>query len=130
MWPWHQTNPAIHKRPWHTVELGSTQKCKGNLTKEKSIKPTDHTNRSSRNTINDIQYSTMFLKSISGAALVVRWLRIHLPMPRTQVPSLVRELRSHLPQGNYASKVQLLRLHSATRGPHASRESPHITMKT
>ena len=31
-------------------------------------------------------------------AMVVQWLRIRLPMQGTQVQSLVRELRSHLPQ--------------------------------
>ena len=29
-----------------------------------------------------------------------KWLRIHLPMQGTQVQSLVRELKSHMPRGN------------------------------
>ena len=32
-----------------------------------------------------------FKKKITGAALVVQWLRIHLPMQGTQVRALVRE---------------------------------------
>ena len=38
-------------------------------------------------------------KRIFGALLVVQWLRFHLPMQGEQVRSLVRELRSHRPQG-------------------------------
>ena len=37
------------------------------------------------------------IKRKIGASLVVQWLRIHLPMQGTWVPSLVRELRSHMP---------------------------------
>ena len=36
----------------------------------------------------------------SGTSLVVQWLRIYLVMQGTWVQSLVRELRSHMPQGN------------------------------
>ena len=35
----------------------------------------------------------------SGTSLVVQWFRIRLPMQGTWVRSLVRELRSHMPQG-------------------------------
>ena len=35
-----------------------------------------------------------------GTSLVVQWLRIHLPMQRTWIQYLVRELRSHMMQGN------------------------------
>ena len=35
-------------------------------------------------------------------SLVAQWLRLRLPMPGTRVPSLVGELRSHMPQGNEA----------------------------
>ena len=35
-----------------------------------------------------------------GISLVVQWLRPHFPMQGTQVPSLVRELRSQKPQSN------------------------------
>ena len=34
-----------------------------------------------------------------GTSLTVQWLRLHLPMQAMQVWSLVRELRSHMPQG-------------------------------
>ena len=33
-----------------------------------------------------------------GTSLVVQWLRLMLPMQRAQVQSMVRELRSHMPQ--------------------------------
>ena len=41
---------------------------------------------------------THFLRT----SLVAQWLRLHLPMQGTRVPSLVGELRSHMPQGNEA----------------------------
>ena len=34
-------------------------------------------------------------------ALVVQWLRIHLPMQGMHVQSLLRELGSHVPWGSY-----------------------------
>ena len=34
---------------------------------------------------------------VMGTSLAVQWLRLHLPMQRMQVQSLVRELRSHMP---------------------------------
>ena len=40
------------------------------------------------------------VKSILGTSLVVQWLRICLPMQEMWVRSLVRELRSHMPQSN------------------------------
>ena len=39
-------------------------------------------------------------KPCGGTSLVVQWLRICLPMQVTWVRSLVRELRSHMPQSN------------------------------
>ena len=41
---------------------------------------------------------THFLRT----SLVAQWLRLRLPMQGTRVPSLVGELRSHMPQGNEA----------------------------
>ena len=38
----------------------------------------------------------LVIKVILGTSLVVRWLRIHLPMQGTRVRSLVGELRSHM----------------------------------
>ena len=35
-----------------------------------------------------------------GISLLVQWLRFHLLMQGAQVQSLVRELRSHMLQGN------------------------------
>ena len=45
-----------------------------------------------------------------GTSLVVQWLRISLPVQGTRVRSLVGELRSHLPRGNYVRAPQLLSL--------------------
>ena len=39
---------------------------------------------------------------------MVQQLRIRLPMPGMQVRSLVRKLKSHMPQGNKAHMLQLL----------------------
>ena len=36
-----------------------------------------------------------------------KWLRIYLPMQATQVQSLVGELRSHMPWGNYPGTLKL-----------------------
>ena len=36
---------------------------------------------------------------ITGTSLAVQWLRVHLPMQRVQVQSLVGELRSHMSHG-------------------------------
>ena len=35
-----------------------------------------------------------------GISLVFQWLRIHLPMQEMRVRSLVRDVRSHMTQGN------------------------------
>ena len=48
--------------------------------------------------------------SQTGTSLVVQWLRIHLPMQRMQVQSLVRELRSQ-------HSVGQLSLSTGTREP-------------
>ena len=42
-----------------------------------------------------------------GTSLVVQWLRACLPMQGSCICSLVRELRYHMPQGNYAAAFQL-----------------------
>ena len=47
------------------------------------------------------------IKNTDGTSLVVQWLRIHLPIQGTQVRSLVQELRSHMPQYNWAPESQL-----------------------
>ena len=38
-----------------------------------------------------------FLNLFLGTFLVVQWLRLHLPMQGVQLPSLVRDLRFHMP---------------------------------
>ena len=53
------------------------------------------------------------LKKMRGPSLVVQWLRIQLPGQGMWVLSLVRERRSHMPQGNYAHTSQLLNPHAA-----------------
>ena len=45
-------------------------------------------------------------KGICGTSLVVQWLRIHLAMKRTQVLSLIRELRFHMWWGNQTCALQ------------------------
>ena len=37
------------------------------------------------------------IKMNCGTSLVVQWLTFHLPMQRVRVPSLVRDLSSHMP---------------------------------
>ena len=37
--------------------------------------------------------------SCPGTSLAVQWLRLHLPMQRVWVRSLIRELRSHMLRG-------------------------------
>ena len=47
------------------------------------------------------QVSTQtYRKTKARTSLVVQWLRIHLAMHGTWVPSVVRKLRSHMSQGN------------------------------
>ena len=48
------------------------------------------------------------IRNTGGTSLVVQWLRIHLPIQGTRVRSLVQELRSHMPQCNWAPESQLL----------------------
>ena len=57
-------------------------------------------------------------------SLVVQWLRICLPLQGVQIGSLVRELRSHKPQGTWACEPQL------ERSLHASVKIPCATVKT
>ena len=47
-----------------------------------------------------------------GVSLVVQWLRIHLPMQKTLVWSLLGELRSHVPRGNQAQVLQTTDLYT------------------
>ena len=55
---------------------------------------------------------TALRRGIAGASLVVHRLGICWPTQRTQVRSLVWELKSHMPQSNSAHEPQLLSLHS------------------
>ena len=41
----------------------------------------------------------MFLKKWAGTSLVVQWLKLCLPKQSAWVPSLIGELRSHMPPG-------------------------------
>ena len=45
-------------------------------------------------------YLGCFQREFAETSLVVQWLRTRLPTQRTWVPSLVRELRSHMAEGN------------------------------
>ena len=54
-------------------------------------------------------------------SLVVQWLRVCFPMQGTWVRSLVRELRSHLPWGNWALAHHNYRACASSREPMHSR---------
>ena len=63
---------------------------------------------------------------IRGTSLVVHWLRIHLAKQESTLQrfpmgdpfgSLVRKLRSHMPQSNYACALQLEILCAAAEDP-------------
>ena len=56
---------------------------------------------------------------------MVQWLRISLPMQGTWVRSLVRELRSHMPQDDEACEAQEKILNDATKIPHATTKTQH-----
>ena len=57
-------------------------------------------------------------KEEQGVSLVVQWLRIHLPVQGTWAQTLVGEVGSHMPPGNYAHGPQLLKPRSSrTRAP-------------
>ena len=45
-------------------------------------------------------YLGCFQREFAETSLVVQWLRTRLLTQRTWVPSLVRELRSHMAEGN------------------------------
>ena len=65
----------------------------------------------------------LYKNTIKGTSLVARWLRIHLPMQGTRVQSLVRELRSHMVQGNRACTAQ--RARALTRGTCVLQRRPN-----
>ena len=48
---------------------------------------------------------------------MAQWLRIHLAMQGKQVQSLVKELRSNMPQSNQACTSQLQRPRAAMKDP-------------
>lgn len=57
----HQITPPGRTGPWcTTTDLGSTQKCKGNLNIRKIYQSNYHINRLSRNTFNNTQYLFLF----------------------------------------------------------------------
>ena len=43
---------------------------------------------------------------MGGTSLVVQWLRLHIPMQEVGVRSLVRQLRSHMRQGQKKKKTK------------------------
>ena len=56
---------------------------------------------------------TMIILDIT--VIMVQWLRIHLSMQEMQVQFLVKELSSHMLQGNWACTRQLESLHVAVK---------------
>ena len=61
---------------------------------------------------------------MAGTSLVVQWLRNCFAMQRKQVPSLVRELRSHMLQSNKAHEPQLESLCTTVKGPAQHKRVP------
>ena len=47
-----------------------------------------------------------FKKQGIGTSPVVQWSGLHFPVQGAQVPSLVRELRSHTPQGQNTKNIK------------------------
>ena len=52
----------------------------------------------------DVTGANIINAQVLGTALVVQWLRLHLPMQGVRVPSLVRELGSHMAHGQKTKK--------------------------
>ena len=65
------------------------------------------------------------LEHFLRTSLVAQWLRLHLPMQGTRVPSLVRELRSHMLQGNEALSATTEPVCSRARMPQLERSLHH-----
>ena len=68
---------------------------------------------------------------MTGASPVIQWLRIHFPKQRTQIRSLVGELRSHM-QGSNLSPMQQLWSPGEPKWkiPHTETKILHATAKT
>ena len=64
-------------------------------------------------------------KTNIDTSLVVQWLRICLVMQETRVPSLVRELRSHMPQSNGADPPNQRVCGSQRKIPRAAAKTRH-----
>ena len=75
-----------HYSPWGHKELDMTEWLNNNNTLIHLV-------------VQENRHKDPTQSSIRGTSLVVPWLRLHLPMKRLQVWSLVRELRFHLPCG-------------------------------
>ena len=69
-------------------------------------------------------------KICPGRSLVLQWLRIHLPVQQCRFWSLVGERRSHVPQGYWAGRLQLLTPHHDWRVRARQRRIPHDTAQT
>ena len=68
---------------------------------------------------------------------MVQWLRTCLAMQGTRVQSLVRELKSHMSQSNYALEQELLSpgaqleiLCAASKAPPEAMKTPHAAAET
>ena len=76
-----------------------------------------------------VKYIPFPEKTLLGTSLMIQWLRICLPMQGTWVWSLVRELRSHMPQGNKACVQQPRSLQAATRDIHMLQMKTQLSQK-
>ena len=55
---------------------------------------------------------------------MVQWLRLHLPMQGVQIQSLIRELRSYMPQGR--KKQNMKQKQYCTKFSKGFEKSPHL----
>ena len=69
------------------------------------------------------------LKIKTRTSLMIQWLRIHLAMQGRWVWSLVRELRSHIPQSNRACAPRLLSPHTTTKESMSCKERSCMTQQ-
>ena len=52
------------------------------------------------------QHVCIIKKKFRGTSLVVQWVRLHLPMQGVRAPSLVEELRTHMPHGQKNQNIE------------------------
>ena len=102
IWWWlfrYNNKSMIHKRQ-NKLDLKKKFSAKDNVKKMRKQATVCEEIFAKNTSIRCIMTVIQNTQGTLGAYLVVHWLRIQFPMQKTQVWSLVRELRSHMPQGN------------------------------